>query len=63
LNVLHESKVDVEFADPRTILEIALQFQHLTFSHPGEFRLQLLAGDSFVMERRVMVHDLRPRPL
>lgn len=62
-NVLHESKVDVEFADPRTILEIALQFQHLTFSHPGEFRLQLFAGDSFVMERRVMVHDLRPRPV
>jgi hypothetical protein len=59
--VLHESKLEVEFADPRAIAEIALQFQNLSFASPGEYRLQLHAGDALVLERRIAVHDLRGR--
>jgi hypothetical protein len=56
---LLESRMDVDFTDPRAVMEIGLQFQNLTFAGPGEYRLQLHAGDSFVMERRVLVQDLR----
>jgi hypothetical protein len=61
-NQLYESRVEVDFADPRSIVEISMQFHHLSFSAPGEYRLQLHAGSSFIMERRVMIHDLRTRP-
>lgn len=57
--ILHELRIDVDFSDPRAIAEIAMQFQNLNFKAPGEYRLQLHAGDAFVMERRIMVHDLR----
>jgi hypothetical protein len=56
---LHESRMEVDFTDPRAVMEIGLQFHNLAFAGPGEYRLQLHAGDSFVMERRVMIHDLR----
>ena len=59
--LLHESALEVEFSDPRAIAEISLQFHNLSFAIPGEHRLQLHAGDSLVMERRIAVHDLRPR--
>ncbi len=57
--VAHESKVAVEFPDPRTIVEISVQVQNLTFAGPGEHRLQLHGGGSFIMERRILVQDLR----
>ena len=60
--LLHESQMAAEFTDPRAILEIGVQFQHLTFTSAGEYRLQLHAGGSFVMERRVLVQDLRATP-
>lgn len=59
---LHESRMEAEFTDPRAILEIGLQVQNLSFEAPGEHRLQLHAGDTFVMERRISVSDLRQRP-
>jgi hypothetical protein len=56
---IHEARVEVDFTDPRAILEIGLNLQHLAFGAAGEYRLQLHAGDTFVLERRLMVHDLR----
>jgi hypothetical protein len=58
---LHESSFDINFSDPRAIAEIAVNFQNLSFTGPGDYRLQLHAGASFLMERRIAVHDLRQR--
>jgi hypothetical protein len=59
---VHESRLEIDFTDPRAIAEIGLQFQNLSFATAGEHRLQLHAGDAFVMERRISVQDLRARP-
>ncbi len=58
--VLHESRVEVDFTDPRAIAEIAVQVQNLSFAAPGDYRLQLHAGDAFLTERRIAVHAVRP---
>jgi hypothetical protein len=57
--VLHESRIEVEFGDPRAIAEIAAHVQNLTFAAPGDYRLQLHAGEAFLMERRIAVHEVR----
>ncbi len=57
--VLHDSSIEVEFSDPRAIAEIAVHVQNLTFQAPGDYRLQLHAGETFLMERRISVHDVR----
>lgn len=46
---------EVEFPDPRAVIEMDLHMPNLTFPKPGEYRFQLFAGDEFVIERRLLV--------
>lgn len=51
------SKGEVEFADPRGVVELDFHFPKVTFRHPGEYRFQLLAKGNLLMERRMLVHS------
>jgi hypothetical protein len=48
---------DVEFVEPRAVVEIDFNIQGLVFPQPGEYRFQLFADDQFLMERRLMVQQ------
>lgn len=55
---LWEHKGEIEIQDPRVVLQIALQMEGVVFSRAGEYRIQLFACNEFLMERRVLVHNL-----
>ena len=47
-----------DFADPRIVLEVVNLFGNLVFPEPDEYRFQLLAGTTLLLERRILVHSL-----
>lgn len=58
-NVIFESDImELPFADSRAIMDIAFVVQNAVFPVPGEYRLQLLANDEYVMERRLILIQL-----
>jgi hypothetical protein len=46
---------EVDFSNPRMVVELALPINNVTFAAPGEYRWQLYAGDELLMERRMLV--------
>ena len=54
----------VEFKNPRAIANLALQFQGLRFTDPGEHRIQILCKDTMLRDSRLTVVkvDRPPRP-
>ena len=54
----------VEFRNPRAIANLALQFQGLRFTEPGEHRIQILCKDTMLRDSRLTVIkvDRPPRP-
>ena len=46
---------DIEFIDPRAIVELIFVSGGIQFPQPGEYRLQLIAANEFIMERRILV--------
>ena len=53
--IVASAEAEVEFPDPRTIVDIALTFQGLVFPAPGEYRFQVFAADEFMGERRILM--------
>lgn len=51
---LLEGTGDVEFEDPRAVVEMDFHFPGVTFPKPGEYRFQLFAGRELLMERRLV---------
>lgn len=49
---------DIEFRDPRMILEVDLHVRGLVFPMPGEYRFQVSAQGEFLIERRLVVAQL-----
>lgn len=49
---------DVEFPDPRLVMEMAFYLGGITFPEPGEYRFQLFASNEFIMERRILANLL-----
>ncbi len=46
---------DVEFEDPRIVLEAVFQISGTTFPRPGEYRFKLFANQEFLIERRLIL--------
>lgn len=59
-----EGRGKVHFKDPRAIANLALQFHGLTFSQPGEYRVQIWSGRELLREARLELIKLKlpPRP-
>ena len=46
---------EVQFEDPRAVVEFAIPLPGVMFPEPGEYRVQCLADGELLMERRLMV--------
>jgi hypothetical protein len=49
-----ELKTDAVFPDPRAVVEMAFIASNIVLPEPGEYRLQLFAGSSPMIERRIL---------
>ncbi len=49
---------EVEFGDPRMVMEMMFLLMNVTFAEPGEYRFQLFASDEFLMERRILINKV-----
>jgi len=50
-----ELRGELQFPDPRIVLEIDFVAQSVVFPEPGEYRLQLMSGPHLLMVRRILV--------
>ena len=53
-----EVKAEASFPDPTIVCEVCLGVQNVTLPDAGEYRLQLMAGPSLLMERRILVRRI-----
>ena len=51
---IFEAENRVLFSDPRLIADICLGIMNIEFPEPGEYRLQLFACGTLLMERRIV---------
>lgn len=59
---LFRAEAEIGFEDPRAVSELVLNLQNITFPRPGEYRVQLFAGDEFLLERRLIVQQFEGKP-
>lgn len=52
---INEARGEIEFPDPRSIVELVLMMMGVNFPSAGEYRIQLFVSDEFVMERRLLL--------
>jgi len=57
-----EAEHEVEFSDPRMIVELCLNIQGLVFPEAGDYRCQVFAGGEFLIERRILAVQAGDRP-
>jgi hypothetical protein len=53
--IFESEPMELDFADPRAIMDVGFIIQNATFATPGEYRLQLRADEEIVMERRLIL--------
>lgn len=56
---IFKEEMEMNFHDPRLIIEMVFYAQNIQFNHPGEYRLKLYANHDFLVERRIIVMDAR----
>ena len=52
-NILFEQKSNIEFKDVKQVLTMTLNLQGIIFPAEGEYRFQLLVGETILGERRI----------
>ena len=52
------AEAEIEFTDPRSVVELEFVMKGVTFPEPGEYRFQLFASGQWNMERRFLVNEL-----
>lgn len=55
LDPLFEGKSQVQFDDPRMVVEMDFHFANVVFPKPAEYRFQLIGAGALLMERRLVV--------
>ena len=50
------------FKDPRMVAELNFGIANVTFTQPGEYRIQVFGSNELLMERRLYVLQLPPPP-
>src|SRR6266404_418186 len=58
MTIFESDTMELDFVDPRAIIELGIFIHNATFATPGEYRLQLRANDEMVMERRLILIQL-----
>ena len=49
---------EVDFPDPRIVMEMYFGLVNIKFPEPGEYRFQLFAAREFLMERRIIINQV-----
>ncbi len=49
----------VQFGDPRMIVELDFELNNITFPGPGEYRFQIFCAGALLMERRLLLAELK----
>jgi hypothetical protein len=57
------AETEVDFADPRQVVEFDFYFTGVVFPLPGEYRVQLFAADEPLLERRIVLIQTPGVPL
>jgi hypothetical protein len=52
----------IDFRDPRMVAELNFGISNIKFEKPGPYRLQIYGNDMLLMERRLNVFHIAPRP-
>ncbi len=60
-DILFEGEVEVDFEDPRAVLELVFVVANIGFPKEGEYRFQLFSGTVPLLERRLVVLGLKER--
>jgi hypothetical protein len=50
---------EIESPDPRSVTEAGIEVPALQFEKPGEYRVQLFAAGEFLIERRIVVVEVK----
>jgi hypothetical protein len=58
---IFEKSGTIEFKDVKHVLSLAVALQGVVFSHPGEYRFQLFAGEELLGERRIVCRQVTVR--
>ncbi len=56
------SEGEIEFADPRGIVEVTSMILGTVFNAAGEYRIQLFVSGQFIMERRLLLIQIPEVP-
>lgn len=57
-NPIFQAEGEVEFPDPRVVLEMDFGFGNIVIPEPAEYRIQLLVSNDLVLERRIIVQRI-----
>lgn len=60
---LVQAETIVPLQDPRAVAEAAIEFPNVVFPEPADYRVQLYADDTLLMERRLAVSEMKPPAL
>lgn len=60
---IFETEAEAEFPDPRVVLEWSATIGEVIFPLPGEYKVQLFAGNEYLGARRIVVRDAADRAL
>ncbi|MEX2171642.1 MAG: hypothetical protein WD851_20150 [Pirellulales bacterium] len=55
------AELEVEFPDPRGVVELDFMAGGLSFPSPGEYRVQVWANNDCLIERRLLVNQVEKR--
>ena len=55
------AELEVEFIDPRGVVELDFMAGGLSFPAPGEYRVQVWANSDCLIERRLLINQLEKR--
>ncbi len=54
-HLIAEAVGEASFLDPKSVLEFELMFRGVDLERPGEYRFQVVADETIIMERRLVV--------
>jgi hypothetical protein len=55
--VLFEGEMEIEWQDPRMVVELTFAMANITFPRPGEYRFCLFGANEFILERRILIRQ------
>jgi hypothetical protein len=59
---IYTTRGPIPFPDPNAVLELNFELFGLSFPSPGEYLMQFLCDDEIVIQRKLMLSELKEKP-